>query len=111
MVEPQGFLQQAILYLAAGVVAVLVFKRLGVSAVLGYLAAGMAIGPWGLGLISGGDTVLRFAELGVVLLLFLIGLELEPRRLWQMRKPIFGMGSVQVALTALAVALVAYALG
>ncbi len=111
MVEPQGFLQQAILYLAAGVIAVLLFKRLGVSAVLGYLAAGMAIGPWGLGLISGADTVLHFAELGVVLLLFLIGLELEPRRLWQMRRPIFGMGSVQVALTALAVAVLAYALG
>ncbi|TAK82536.1 MAG: glutathione-regulated potassium-efflux system protein KefC [Betaproteobacteria bacterium] len=111
MVEPQGFLQQAILYLAAGVIAVLLFKRLGVSAVLGYLAAGMAIGPWGLGLISGADTVLHFAELGVVLLLFLIGLELEPRRLWQMRRPIFGMGTVQVVLTALAVAVLAYALG
>jgi monovalent cation:proton antiporter-2 (CPA2) family protein len=79
--------------------------------VLGYLAAGMAIGPWGLGLISDPDTVLHFAELGVVLLLFLIGLELEPRRLWQMRRPIFGMGSVQLVLTALAVAAAAYALG
>ena len=111
MVEPQGFLQQAILYLAAGVIAVPIFKRLGLSAVLGYLAAGMAIGPWGLGLISDPDTVLHFAGLGVVLLLFLIGLELEPRRLWQMRRPIFGMGSVQLVLTALAVAAAAYALG
>ncbi len=111
MVEPQSFLQQAILYLAAGAIAVPLFKRLGLSAVLGYLAAGMAIGPWGLGLISGADTVLHFAELGVVLLLFLIGLELEPRRLWQLRRPIFGMGSVQVAASALAVAAAAYALG
>jgi monovalent cation:proton antiporter-2 (CPA2) family protein len=111
MVEPQGFLQQAILYLAAGVIAVSIFRRLGLSAVLGYLAAGMAIGPWGLGFIADPDTVLHFAELGVVLLLFLIGLELDPRRLWQLRQPIFGMGSVQLAVTALAVAAAAYALG
>jgi len=110
-VETQGFLQQAIVYLAAGVIAVPLFKRLGLSSVLGYLAAGMAIGPWGLGLISQSDTVLHFAELGVVLLLFLIGLELEPRRLWQMRRPILGMGSLQLAATALAVASAAYMLG
>jgi len=109
--EPDSFLQQAIVYLAAGVIAVPLFKRAGLGSVLGYLAAGMAIGPWGLGLISGAGTVLRFAELGVVFLLFLIGLELEPHRLWQMRRSIFGMGAVQVALTALAVAAAAYALG
>ena len=109
--EPDSFLQQAIVYLAAGTIAVPLFRRLGLSAVLGYLAAGMAIGPWGLGLISNADTVLHFAELGVVLLLFLIGLELEPRRLWQMRQPIVGMGSVQLGATALAVGAAAYALG
>src|SRR6266571_5130369 len=73
--EPNGFLQQALVYLAAGVIAVPLFKRLGLGSVLGYLIAGMAIGPWGLRLISDPDTVLHFAEFGVVLLLFLIGLE------------------------------------
>jgi Kef-type K+ transport system membrane component KefB len=67
--------------------------------VLGFLLAGMAIGPWGLRLIQDPGTVLQFAELGVVLLLFLVGLELEPRRLWALRRPIFGMGGTQVALT------------
>ena len=88
------------MYLAAGVIAVPLFRRAGLGSVLGYLVAGMAIGPWGLRLISSPDTVLQFAELGVVMLLFLIGLELEPRRLWQMRRPIFGMGALQVLATA-----------
>ncbi|HYG54375.1 MAG TPA: cation:proton antiporter, partial [Burkholderiales bacterium] len=70
------------------------------------LVAGMAIGPWGLGLIAESDTVLGFAELGVVFLLFLIGLELEPQRLWQLRRAIFGMGTTQVALTAAAVTVI-----
>jgi monovalent cation:proton antiporter-2 (CPA2) family protein len=106
-----NFLGQALIYLAAGVIAVPLFKRIGLGSVLGYLAAGMAIGPWGFGLIGDPQTVLHFAEFGVVMLLFLIGLELDPRRLWALRRPIFGMGSVQVLATAAAVAAIAVALG
>ena len=105
------FLEQALIYLAAGVIAVPLFKRLGLGSVLGYLAAGMAIGPWGLRLIGHPETVLHFAEFGVVLLLFLIGLELDPQRLWALRRPIFGMGAVQVIATTAAVAAIAWALG
>jgi glutathione-regulated potassium-efflux system ancillary protein KefC len=106
-----NFLGQALIYLAAGVIAVPLFKKLGLGSVLGYLAAGMLIGPWGLRLIGHPETVLDFAEFGVVLLLFLIGLELDPQRLWTLRRPIFGMGSVQVAVTAAVVAAIAWALG
>jgi len=109
--DTHGFLEQALVYLAAGVIAVPIFKRIGLGSVLGYLAAGMAIGPWGLGLISHPETVLQFAEFGVVMLLFLIGLELDPQRLWALRRPILGMGSVQVLVTAVAVAAIAWALG
>ena len=89
-------LHDALIYLAAAVIAVPLFKRLGLGAVLGYLIAGVLIGPSVLRLIDDPDTVLKFSELGVVLLLFLVGLELNPRKLWQLRVPIFGMGSVQV---------------
>ena len=106
-----GFLHQSLIYLAAGVIVVPVFRRLGLGSVLGYLAAGVAIGPWGLRLVSAPEAILHFAEIGVVMLLFLVGLELNPRQLWQMRRPIFGMGATQVALTALAVAAAAWALG
>jgi glutathione-regulated potassium-efflux system protein KefB len=106
-----GFLNQALIYLGAGVIAVPLFKRLGLGSVLGFLAAGMAIGPWGLKLVSAPEAILGFAEFGVVLLLFLVGLELNPRRLWQMRRPIFGMGAVQVAGTAAAAAALGWALG
>ncbi|MGH8704155.1 MAG: monovalent cation:proton antiporter-2 (CPA2) family protein [Burkholderiales bacterium] len=106
-----GFLDQALVYLAAAVIAVPLFKRLGLGSVLGFLIAGMAIGPWGLRLIPDPQTVLQFAEFGVVLLLFLVGLELNPQRLWQLRRPILGMGTVQVAATLLAVAAAGWALG
>jgi len=106
-----GFLHQALIYLAAGVIVVPVFKRLGLGSVLGYLVAGMAIGPWGLKLVSAPETILQFAEIGVVLLLFLVGLELNPQRVWQLRKPIFGMGAAQVLVTAAVVALAGWALG
>src|SRR5439155_1368724 len=89
--EPHGFLQQALVYLAAGVIAVPLCKRLGLGSVLGYLLAGMAIGPWGLRLIADPQTVLQFSEFGVVLLLFLIGLELNPQRVWALRRTIFGL--------------------
>jgi len=108
--QDHGFLHQAMVYLAAGVIVVPVFKRLGLGSVLGFLVAGVAIGPWGLRLVSEPEAILGFAEFGVVLLLFLVGLELNPRRLWELRKPILGMGAVQVlaaiaALTAAGIAL------
>src|SRR5258706_1519795 len=106
-----GFLHQALVYLAAGVIVVPVFKRLGLGSVLGYLVAGMAIGPWGLAFVSAPATILQFAEFGVVLLLFLVGLELNPNRVWQLRKPIFGMGAAQVLVTAAVVSLAGWALG
>ncbi|HEY8067713.1 MAG TPA: monovalent cation:proton antiporter-2 (CPA2) family protein [Burkholderiales bacterium] len=106
-----GFLHQAFIYLAAGVIVVPIFKRLGLGSVLGYLVAGVAIGPWGLSLVSAPEAILDFAEFGVVLLLFLVGLELNPARVWQLRKPIFGMGATQVAVTVVVVAAAAWALG
>ncbi len=104
-------LVNALVYLAAAVVAVPVAKRLGLGAVLGYLLAGIAIGPWGLGLIREVETILHFAEFGVVLLLFVIGLELEPQRLWSLRRSIFGWGSAQVAGVSAVLALAAVLLG
>ncbi len=94
-------LTNSLIYLAAAVVAVPLAKRLGLGSVLGYLIAGIAIGPWGLALIGNSHDILHFAEFGVVLLLFLIGLELNPKRLWSMRRPIFGIGSIQVVATTL----------
>jgi monovalent cation:proton antiporter-2 (CPA2) family protein len=88
------------LLLLAAVVAVPIFKRFGLGSVLGYLAAGIAIGPWGLGLISQVEEILHFSEFGVVLLLFVIGLELQPMRLWRLRSAVFGLGGAQVLVTA-----------
>jgi len=109
--ESNGFLEQALVYLAAGVIAVPVFKRLGLGSVLGYLVAGVAIGPWGMRLVSDPQTVLQIAEFGVVLLLFLVGLELNAQRVWAMRRAIFGLGGAQVVATIAAVAGIAVALG
>jgi glutathione-regulated potassium-efflux system ancillary protein KefC len=109
--QGEGFLHQALIYLAAGVIAVPVFKRLGLGSVLGYLVAGMAIGPWGFSFVSRPETVLHFAEIGVVLLLFLVGLELNPRRVWELRKPIFGMGALQVIATVAIITAAGWALG
>ena len=109
--QEQGFLHQALIYLAAGALVVPVFTRLGLGSVLGFLVAGMAIGPWGLAFVSRPEAVLNFAEFGVVLLLFLVGLELNPRRVWQMRKAIFGMGAAQVVVTMVVVAVAGWALG
>lgn len=94
-----GLIFNALVYLAAAVIAVPLAKRLGLGSVLGYLIAGICIGPWGIALITNAQDILHFAEFGVVLLLFLIGLELNPRRLWTMRKPIVGIGGLQVSLT------------
>jgi glutathione-regulated potassium-efflux system ancillary protein KefC len=91
-----SWLTISLVYLAAAVLAVPLAKALGLGAIIGYLGAGIAIGPWGLKLVTDPQQMLHFAEFGVVLMLFLVGLELEPRRLWALRKPIFGWGSVQL---------------
>ena len=100
-------LEQIAIFLAAAVVAVPIAQRLGLGSVLGYLIAGVAIGPWGLGLIAEVEQVLHIAEFGVVLLLFIIGLEMQPKRLWALRKTIIGLGGLQVGATALALAIAA----
>lgn len=97
--------------LGAAVVAVPVFKRIGLGSVLGYLAAGLAIGPFGLGLFADPMAILHVAELGVVMFLFIIGLEMEPSRLWAMRRDIFGLGLLQVALCIALLGIVGLALG
>ena len=99
--DDHSLLFNIFVYLLATVLAVPISKRLGFGAVLGYLLAGVVIGPWGLGMIREAEDILHFAEFGVVLLLFAIGLELNPRRLWAMRKPILGLGGAQVVVTAL----------
>ena len=86
----------SLIYLAAAVIAVPLARFAGLGSIIGYLVAGIAIGPFGLNLVSDPESMLHFAEFGVVLMLFLVGLELEPRRLWAMRRPIFGWGSFQL---------------
>lgn len=97
-VEQGSELVKVVVLLAAGVLAVPLFKRLGLGSVLGYLAAGLAIGPFGLGLFSEAGTILHLAELGVVMFLFVIGLEMQPTRLWTLRRQIFGLGLMQVVV-------------
>jgi len=106
-----SLLSQATIFLASAAVAVTLSKRLGLGTVLGYLVAGVLIGPYGLGLIGEVESVLHFAEFGVVLLLFLIGLELQPSRLWELRRAVFRLGSAQVLLTSAALAAVGMLLG
>jgi len=101
-------LEQIAIFLAAAVLIVPLFKKFGLGTVLGYLIAGILIGPWGLRLITDVDSILNFSEFGVVLLLFIIGLELQPSRLWVLRHSVFGLGSAQVVLTTLLVALCAW---
>src|ERR1043165_8210242 len=96
MEHAPAWLTSSLIYLGAAVLAVPISRALGLGSIIGYLAAGIAIGPWGLGLVTNVEDILHFAEFGVVLMLFLIGLELEPRRLWSLRRPIFGWGSAQV---------------
>jgi glutathione-regulated potassium-efflux system ancillary protein KefC len=94
--DAPSWLTNGLIYLSAAVIAVPLSRALGLGSIIGYLAAGIAIGPWGLGLVSNVEDILHFAEFGVVLMLFMVGLELEPRRLWALRRPIFGWGSAQV---------------
>lgn len=98
--EGQTLLTAGVIYLVAAVLIVPVAARLGIGAVLGYLLAGIAIGPWGLGFISDVDEILHFSELGVVFLMFIIGLELNPAKLWALRRSIFGIGAAQVIFSA-----------
>ena len=105
-----GYLGTLLVFLIAAVIAVPLFRRFGLGAVLGYLAAGVAIGPDGLRLVADPEDVLSLSEFGVVMLLFIIGLELSPSRLWVMRRHVFGVGSVQVFLSAAALALVTFLL-
>ncbi|MDH3688477.1 MAG: monovalent cation:proton antiporter-2 (CPA2) family protein [Gammaproteobacteria bacterium] len=106
-----NLLHETAIFLGAAIIAVPLFQRLGFGSVLGYLAAGVVIGPWGLSLVSGVDTILHFAELGVVFLLFIIGLELQPSRLWVLRKSIFGLGLTQVLVTGLVLASIGFVVG
>ena len=111
MEHAPAWLVNSLIYLSAAVIAVPLSRALGLGSIIGYLAAGMAIGPWGIGLVSNVQDILHFAEFGVVLMLFLVGLELEPRRLWSLRRPIFGWGSAQMLGCTFAIGGVALLLG
>lgn len=104
-------LQLALVFLLAAVIAVPLFKRFGLGAVLGYLAAGVALGPFGLKVIRDAGPVLTASEIGVVMMLFVIGLELSPARLMVMRRPVFGIGGLQVALSGVALGALGLAFG
>jgi len=104
-------LTQTAILLAAAVVAVSLVRFARLSSILGYLVAGLVIGPWGLNLISDVNHIMQVAEFGIVLLLFVIGLELQPTRLWVMRRIVFGLGAAQVALCTLLLGAIAWSLG
>ncbi len=109
--DEHHLLLNAIIYLAATVMVVPLAKRLGLGSVLGYLVAGTLIGPWALGLIDNVDDIRHFAEFGVVMLLFIIGLELNPKRLWALRRPILGVGGAQVVLTTILLSVIIFTFG
>ena len=111
MEHTPAWLVNSFIYLSAAVLAVPLSKALGLGSIIGYLAAGIAIGPWGIGLVANGEDIMHFAEFGVVLMLFLVGLELEPKRLWALRRPIFGWGSAQVLGCTAVIFLAAWAFG
>ena len=101
--ETGNFLRDGFLMLAFALPAVLLFRRLGLGATLGYIVAGSLVGPHVFGLVGDAEEMIGFAELGIVLLLFLVGLELKPERLWRMKREIFGLGLLQVTLCGLAI--------
>lgn len=104
----EAFLLQFFIFLAAAAIAVPVAKKLGLGSVLGYLVAGIVIGPFGVSLIHDIEEVMHFTEFGVVMMLFLVGLELKPSLLWQMRMPILGIGGSQVLVTSIVLSLIAF---
>ena len=104
-------LSESLIYLLAAVIAVPISRRLGFGSVLGYLAAGIIIGPFGFAFVQNAEHIMHFAELGVVFLLFIVGLELKPSRLWVMRRMVFGLGTAQVFLSAAAIALFVWIFG
>ena len=106
-----SLLAESLIYLLAAVISVPISRRLGFGSVLGYLAAGIIIGPFGLAFVADAEHILHFAELGVVFLLFVVGLELKPSRLWVMRRMVFGLGAAQVFVSAAAIGAIAWALG
>src|SRR5450631_2930719 len=103
-----SLLGQIAIFLAAAVIAIPIFRRFKLGSVLGYLTAGIIIGPASLGLINSVETTQSIAQFGIVLLMFVIGLELQPSRLWVLRRSIFGLGTAQVAATTLCVGTAAY---
>lgn len=105
------FLPEVLIFLIAACVAVPLSRKSGFGSVLGYLIAGVLIGPWGLRLITGVGALLSFSQIGIVLLMFIIGLELQPSRLWALRRTVFGIGALQVAATTILLVLAARALG
>lgn len=111
MMEEPDFLTSAFIYLLAAVVAVPLFKRLGLGSILGYLVAGMVIGPWGIGVIRDVNAILQFSEFGIAMLMFLIGLELKPSTLWQLRRRLLGLGTMQVGISTLIIGLLVYMSG
>lgn len=106
-----SLLQQSVVYLLAAIIMVPISRRLGFGSILGYLAAGIIIGPFGARLIQDPQHILHFAELGVVFLLFIVGLELQPSRLWVLRRMVFGLGSAQVVLSAAVITAIGWLLG
>ncbi len=106
-----GFLAIAVVLLFSAVIFVPFFKKIGLGSILGYLTAGVVLGPWVLKVIINVDDIVKFSEFGVVMFLFLIGLELEPKKLWGLRLPIFGMGGAQVILNSVLIAIFAKILG
>ncbi|MEJ8824664.1 glutathione-regulated potassium-efflux system protein KefC [Variovorax humicola] len=111
MAHAPAWLVNSLIYLGAAVLVVPLSKALGLGSIIGYLVAGIAIGPWGLGLVTNVQDILHFAEFGVVLMLFLVGLELEPKRLWNLRRPIFGWGAAQVLSCAAVLFVLGWAVG
>lgn len=109
--ESAGELVKVVALLGSAVVAVPLFKKLGLGSVLGYLAAGLLIGPFGLKLFDDPQAVIHVAELGVVMFLFVIGLEMKPSHLWSLRRQVFGLGSMQVLIAAFMLTLVGMAFG
>jgi len=106
-----SLLGETLIYLLVAVVSVPISRRLGFGSVLGYLAAGIIIGPFGFSFVDDPEHILHFAELGVVFLLFVVGLELQPSRLWVMRRMVFGLGAAQVLMSAAGIAVIAWGLG